>query len=162
MPTWASCVGWNPALHCPAMGLLPALCKGRLSRRDKKRQGKKMHFFAVNTACSHRFLSALDGNYFCVISSHPMTLPFSLQRFCCQVLIPLLATQLHIHLGGLMTYTVPYLHDFSRRVIRGEWQLQRYGYHWGRGQSQSVCLISPWAVSVSETMWAAAYGGERK
>lgn len=162
MPTWASCVGWNPALHCPAMGLLPALCKGRLSRRDKKRQGKKMHFFAVNTACSHRFLSALDGNYFCVISSHPMTLPFSLQRFCCQVLIPLLATQLHIHLGGLMTYTVPSLHDFSRRVIRGEWQLQRYGYHWGRGQSQSVCLISPWAVSVSETMWAAAYGGERK
>lgn len=121
-----------------------------------------MHFFAVNTACSHRFLSALDGNYFCVISSHPMTLPFSVQRFCCQVLIPLLATQLHIHLGGLMTYTVPSLHDFSRRVIRGEWQLQRYGYHWGRGQSQSVCLISPRAVPVSETMWAAGKGGGRK
>lgn len=61
-----------------------------------------------------------------------------------------------------MTYTVPSLHDFSRRVIRGEWQLQRYGYHWGRGQSQSVCLISPWAVSVSETMWAAAYGGGKE
>lgn len=61
-----------------------------------------------------------------------------------------------------MTYTVPSLHDFSRRVIRGEWQLQRYGYHWGRGQSQSVCLISPRAVPVSETMWAAGKGGGRK
>lgn len=160
MPTWASCVGWNPALHCPAMGLLPALCKGRLSRRDKKRQGKKMHFFAVNTACSHRFLSALDGNYFCVISSHPMTLPFSLQRFCCQVLIPLLATQLHIHLGGLMTYTVPSLHDFSRRVIRGEWQLQRYGYHWGRGQSQSVSDFTMGCFSEWNHVGGCIWGGK--
>ncbi|KFZ52546.1 hypothetical protein N321_12464, partial [Antrostomus carolinensis] len=76
------------------------------------------------TACGHQFLSALSGNYFCVIGSHPMTLSFSMQRFCCQVLIPLLASQLHIHLGGLMTYTVPSLHDFNGNVIRGEWSLQ--------------------------------------
>ncbi|KFW03384.1 hypothetical protein N326_10191, partial [Eurypyga helias] len=76
------------------------------------------------TACGHQFLSALGGNYFCVIGSHPMTLFFSMQRFYCQVLIPLLATQPHIHLGGLMTYTVPSLHDFDRHVIRGEWSLQ--------------------------------------
>ncbi|KFV17135.1 hypothetical protein N340_04489, partial [Tauraco erythrolophus] len=61
---------------------------------------------------------------FCVIGSHPVTLSFSLQRFRCQVLIPLLATQLHIHLGGLMTYTVPSLHDFHGHVIRGERSLQ--------------------------------------
>ncbi|KFQ83433.1 hypothetical protein N337_12590, partial [Phoenicopterus ruber ruber] len=76
------------------------------------------------TACGHQFLSALGGNYFCVIGSHPMTLSFSMQRFHCQVLIPLLAAQLHIHLGGLMTYTVPSLHDFDGHVIRGEWSLQ--------------------------------------
>ncbi|KFQ03836.1 hypothetical protein N330_03264, partial [Leptosomus discolor] len=72
------------------------------------------------TACGHQLLSALGGNYFCVIGSHPMTLSFSIQHFYCQVLIPLLATQLHIHLGELMTYTVPCLPDFNRRVIRGE------------------------------------------
>ncbi|KFO59062.1 hypothetical protein N302_11882, partial [Corvus brachyrhynchos] len=67
---------------------------------------------------------ALGGNYFCVIGSHPLTLPFSMQCFPCQELIPLLATQLHIHLGGLMTYTVPSLQDFDGHVIRGEWSLQ--------------------------------------
>ncbi|KFP37237.1 hypothetical protein N324_04744, partial [Chlamydotis macqueenii] len=71
------------------------------------------------TACGHQFLSALGGNYFCVIGSHPMTLSFSMQRCHCQVLIPLLASQLHIHLGRLMTYSVPSLHDFNRHVIRG-------------------------------------------
>ncbi|KFV44248.1 hypothetical protein N341_00821, partial [Tyto alba] len=76
------------------------------------------------TACGHQFLSVLGGNYFCVIGSHPMTLSFSMQHFYCQVLIPLLATQLRIHLGGLMTNTVPSLHDFEGRVIRGEWRLQ--------------------------------------
>ncbi|KFQ48317.1 hypothetical protein N333_09339, partial [Nestor notabilis] len=75
------------------------------------------------TSCGHQFLSALDGNYFCVIGSHLMTLSFSVQCFYCQVLIPLLATQLHIHLGGLMTYTVLSLHDFDGHVIRGEWSL---------------------------------------
>ncbi|KFP04564.1 hypothetical protein N300_09859, partial [Calypte anna] len=59
------------------------------------------------------------GNYFCVIGRHPMTLS-SMQHFCCQVLILLLASQLHIHLGGLMTYTVPSPHDFNRHIIRGE------------------------------------------
>ncbi|KFV53330.1 hypothetical protein N328_06762, partial [Gavia stellata] len=72
------------------------------------------------TACRHQFLSALGDNYFCVIGSHPMTLSFSMQCFYCQVLTPLLASQLHIHLGGLMTYTVPSLHDFNGHVIRGE------------------------------------------
>ncbi|KFQ23464.1 hypothetical protein N331_10068, partial [Merops nubicus] len=75
-------------------------------------------------ACRHQFLSALGGNYFCVIGSHPVTLSFSMQHFYCQVLIPLLATQLHIRLGELMTYTVPSLHDFEGHVIRGEWSVQ--------------------------------------
>ncbi|KFV62307.1 hypothetical protein N307_14259, partial [Dryobates pubescens] len=64
------------------------------------------------------------GNYFCVIGSHPLTLSFSMQRFYCQVLIPLLATQLRIHLGELMTYTVPSRQDFNGHVIRGEWSVQ--------------------------------------
>ncbi|KFV75227.1 hypothetical protein N308_12285, partial [Struthio camelus australis] len=64
------------------------------------------------------------GNYFCVIGSHPVTLSFSMHRFYCQVLIPLLPTQLHAHLGGLMTYTVASLRDFDGYVIRGEWSLQ--------------------------------------
>jgi len=72
-----------------------------------------MYPCAVNTTCGHQFLSELGGNYFCVIGCHPMTLSFGLQRFYCQVLIPLLASQLHIHLGGLMTYTVPSRHDFN-------------------------------------------------
>ncbi|KFV09679.1 hypothetical protein N339_05771, partial [Pterocles gutturalis] len=72
------------------------------------------------TACRHQFLPALSGNYFCVVGSHPMTLYCSMHRFHCQVLILLLARQLHVHLGGLMTYTVPSVHDFNRHVIRGE------------------------------------------
>ncbi|KFP33955.1 hypothetical protein N325_01591, partial [Colius striatus] len=72
------------------------------------------------TACGHHFLLALGGNYFCVMYSHPMTLSFSMQQFYCQVLIPLLATQLHIHLGRLMTYTVLYLQEFEGHVIGGE------------------------------------------
>ncbi|KFP50123.1 hypothetical protein N323_11977, partial [Cathartes aura] len=76
------------------------------------------------TACGHQLLSALGGNYFYVIGSHPMTLSFSVQCFYCQVLIPLLATQLHIHLGGITTYTGPSLHDFDGHVIRGEWSVQ--------------------------------------
>ncbi|KFP11690.1 hypothetical protein Z169_06855, partial [Egretta garzetta] len=64
------------------------------------------------------------GNYFCVTGSHPMTLSFSRQCLYCHALIPLLASQPRVHLGGLMTYTVPSLHDFNRHVIRGEWSLQ--------------------------------------
>lgn len=87
-----------------------------------------------------------------------MTLSFSLQRFYCQVLIPLLASQLHIHLGGLMTYTVPSPHDFNGHVLGGEWSLQRYSNHESQGQSQSIiCLILQSAVSVNETMWSAAH-----
>ncbi|KFO89809.1 hypothetical protein N320_06031, partial [Buceros rhinoceros silvestris] len=75
-------------------------------------------------ACGHRFLSALAGNYFCVIGTHPMTCSFSTQRFYHRVLIPLFATQLHIRLGELMTYSVPSLRDCNGHVIRGEWSVQ--------------------------------------
>lgn len=105
---------------------------------------------------------APGGNYSCVIGSHPPTLSFSMQRFPCQVLIPLLATQLHIHLGGLMIYTVPSLQDFDGHVIRGEWSLQRYGSHESQRQSQSVCLISQSAVPLHETMWSAEHRESRK
>lgn len=105
---------------------------------------------------------APGGNYSCVIGSHPLTLSFSMQRFPCQVLIPLLATQLHIHLGGLMIYTVPSLQDFDGHVIRGEWSLQRYGSHESQRQSQSVCLISQSAVPLHETMWSAEHRESRK
>ncbi|KGL76671.1 hypothetical protein N309_06480, partial [Tinamus guttatus] len=64
------------------------------------------------------------GNYFCVIGSHPVTLSFSMHRFYCRVLIPVLPTQPHTHLGGLMTYTGPSLHEFGGHVIRSEWRLQ--------------------------------------
>lgn len=83
----------------------------------------------------------------------------SVHRFPCQVLIPLLASQLHIHLGGLMTYTGPSLHDFSGHVIRGERSLQRCSSRESRGQSQSICLILQSAVSVNETMWSPAHKG---
>lgn len=103
---------------------------------------------------------ALGDNYFCVTGSRPLTLSFSLQRFPCQALIPLLATQLHVPLGGLMIYTVPSPQDFHGHVIRGERSLQRCSSHESQRQSQSVCLIPQSAVPLNETMWSAAHRGE--
>lgn len=74
-----------------------------------------------------------------------------MQSFCCQVLILLLGTQLHIHLEGLTTYTVPSLHDFDGHVIRGEQSLQRYSSHESQRQSQTICLISQSATSGNKT-----------
>lgn len=82
--------------------------------------------------------------------------------FYCQILIPLLATQLHIHLERLMTCTVPSLHDSDGHVIRGEWSLEGYSKHESQEQSHSICLISQSAISVNESVWSVPLRTKRK